>query len=691
MPNIRIPSRSTQKISIPNTSDLEGNIYYTKNINLNDEGYLQLSSRSVMVQSEKIDSGFKLPVALGRLLNDNFYVGTASGNYLLNMQSDNYTLVADTGTSVPTNTLYSGGGFFNNDWHIADGSFGLWKKDHTTGNWTLKVTGISTGVANSLEQNRWTKSFCIASNNTVINVDTSYAAVSNASPLTLVADLEVTALAFNNTQIGIATKLGNTAFWQSQEAYFCVWDGSTENINEMYSVGSDTILSVVTYLTSYALLTRKGKLLYFNGSGFKELATLPFNFRNYIWSDPVVVKMLGKCMYVEDSKIYINIPTMYNAFGTKGQQYIENSPSGIYCYDPRFGLSHKYSHSNSLAYYIGVTSGGISTSTGTFTTANAIPETGSQIKYVNSSSTVIGGLTINSVYYVTRLTSTTFKLATTYQNALDGVNITITSTGASSNNFLGLAREDYGISLTNGYTGTIVQVATNTNMHDHLLYGSQVIDGTDNATYGVLNFTVSGFENRGYFVTPKFVSTELQDSHKKLWLKYSPLKVGDAIIAKVQTDKISGIPVSSPQATGTTLWTSATTFTTTCDISEAYAWFNLDTANNQLELEVLSGSGAGQMSQITTITLNGSTYTVTVADTIIGASNGKYLNFLINNWKVLYTTEQNASLTSSDTKGWAEYPIASQSKWCKVKVELRGVDTRIEELLLDNEPVAPAL
>lgn len=690
--NIRIPARGKTQFAIPNTSDIMGNIHYTKNVNFNEDGYIKLSSRTVNFDNEKSDSNFGLPLYLGRAVNDTFYIATSAKNYVSQMPVNNLNIITDPGTSVPTNgTQYTGGVFFNNKWHVTISSTGhVWSKDPSTGNWTDRFSGLSNGVALPMVVHKGNATLIIGSNNQVFQLDTSYSQVSAKSPLVLPADLEVTALAYSNDVVGIATKFSNTANWQNQESVFAIWDAQATSVNNMYFVGSDTIICLITYKTSFAMLTRRGRLLYFNGSGFTVLATLPFNFKNYVWSDPVTVKMFGNCMTVEDDLIYINLPTAYNGYGTKGQTFIEQSPSGMYCYDPSIGLYHRYSPSFSLLYYPVTTA--VNTTTDTITaTGSVLPITGSPLKYVFDSSNPIGGLSMNTVYYIINLDGTNFKLATTKDNADAGIAIDLTSAGATTHKFVGIQLEDYGISYVSGLTGGMSMMGSYTSIHDHMIFGSQLIDGATGTNYGSLCFTIPGFENRGYVVTTKFMSSVLDDNHEKVFLKYAPLKINDAIVVKIQTDKIIGIPVSSPQVIGVTTWTSSTSFTTTCNISEAYTWFNLDTTNNNLECEIISGSGAGQMSQITAISLVGSTYTVTVADTIVGASNGRYLNFIINNWSVLKSTEQVAILTSANTKGYAEYPIAKNTKWCKIKVELRGVDTTIEELLIDNSPNTPAV
>lgn len=66
----------------------------------------------------------------------------------------------------------------------------------------------------------------------------------------------------------------------------------------------------------------------------------------------------------------------------------------------------------------------------TFTTAGAVPETGTEVKYITTT-TQLGGLVKNSFYFIIKISTTTFKLATTKDKATaltPNINITGTPT-----------------------------------------------------------------------------------------------------------------------------------------------------------------------------------------------------------------------------------------------------------------------
>lgn len=670
-----IPTQS--KVSIPNTSDLHGNIEYSKNINFTEQGYIKLASRVATMLSSAQDSNMGLPLSFGRALNDQMYVASSNKSYIFNTQPNNYVLSQDAGTAAPTSVLQGYGVFWQNNWHVSDITH-INIKDHTTGNWSTAgapFTFGTNGVAHMLEPFVNRASLAASDGNVVRQLSTAYVAGGTGYPnLTLPVDYEVTSIKYNNFKLGVATKLSNTAFWQNQEAQFIVWDGATAIANQSFSIGSDTIVCLVPYKTYWAMLTRRGRLLYFNGGGLDELATLPFNFKNRIWADPVALKAYGSCMVVEDNLIYLNIPTQYNPFGTKGQQYQENIPGGVLVYDPFVGLSNRYSASNSRSYYF--TSAAPDLVTGKFTTSAAMPPTGSPIKYVYNSANLIGGLTYNTVYYIIVYDATHFALALSYTDAINMNPIIPTSGGDAANAFLSVDVQDYGVSFSSGNNGGIGVFGTHTVMHDHLLFGAEVLDGVSGSLNDVVCVTLQGFKNIGYFVTSKMASSQITDILQAMVAKYKPLRTGDGVILKVKSEDYVGLPVTTPQYTGATTWTSSTVLTTTADISEAYAYItqatNIESSVPQLECEIISGAGAGQMPQITSIAFAGGTYTITLAESVDGASAGKFCNIKIDNW---YRFDDNDGLTA---KGYIMPTVGKVGKYFKAKVILYGVDTTLE-------------
>ena len=74
----------------------------------------------------------------------------------------------------------------------------------------------------------------------------------------------------------------------------------------------------------------------------------------------------------------------------------------------------------------------LDTGTDTFTVNSHRYTTGTPVEYDNGGGSDVGGLTTGSTYYVIRITSSTFKLAATYVDAIAGTEIDITSAGSGT-------------------------------------------------------------------------------------------------------------------------------------------------------------------------------------------------------------------------------------------------------------------
>jgi len=688
MVKLPINTRYTQL----NTSDLTGDLWYSKNIDLSEEGYAKLSSRVVSLFNESITGNVRLPLAFGRgseFAGSIDYAITQSGTkgYWLTLLPNSITLNIDVGTGVPTLTNDSHGIWYRNLWHVTDDTE-LYTKTSLadTATYTAKSASLTSGKAHPLEVFKNRDTICVGNGNTVKQFDNTYSA---STTLTLPTDYEVVDLAYSNYQMGVLTVLSDSAANQYQEAMFFVWDGTSTSATQGITIGSDAGIAVIPYAGSFVILNRLGELKFFTGGGWQLLATLPFFYKKLIWGLTSTFgsgfssarNSLGDVMKVDGDNIYFNFNGLLNSYGSRQEQYSQNNPGGILCYNTDIGMYHKYSPSISPANLLTVTSANINTSDNSFTiTGGTIPSTGSPVKYVYDKSNQIGGLSTATVYYCIKVTSSIFRLATTRQNALDNQAIDITSTGASNNYFLALEQYDFGQSISTR-TGGMTFIGATSDIYDHILFGSECIDYASSNDYNHINISIPGFENRGYFVTSKIGTDNIEDSFTRLMVSYRPLKTGDSIIVKYRTEEVLGLPVSTPQAKTSTRnqcsWTNTTTFTTTADLSAA---LNAYTNNKDLECEIIGGLGAGCMSKITSITYSTGTYTVTIEDEVIGATSGTYCDVIIDNW----TYSDTISSTDSNTKNYKEIPVDTPSSWLQLKVELRGDGTSVRDIKILN-------
>lgn len=675
--SIKIPQQG--KFSQPNTSDLFGNLWYTRCVNLDERGYIKLSSRSVSFKSDKADSTFGRPISFGRD-NQEFHVVTDDTGWDLNLLNSSTTITEDVGTGQSNTTNDAWGKWFQNRFHRSKANGIIYT---TGGNWTDTGVSLTSGKVHALETFKNKNSLAASNGNTVKLLDTSYA---TTVTLTIPTDYEVVGLSYSNAKMGVITMMSDTIAGQNQEAYFFIWDGASTSAGFGFPMGSDTILAIAAYRSSWVILTRTGELKYFNGGGFETLATLPFAAYNTTWGDSQNRITFGDVMVVEGDRIFLNIGTDFDSFGRKGENYVQNNPSGIWCYDPEVGLYHRYSHSISPAYQVSVSS--VDTATDILTCTGTLPATGNPIKYVYDASSVIGGLSIGKVYYIIKLSATTFNLAETKELALLGTKINLTSSTTAK--FMALDVIDYGTNKTNRLGG-IGFVEYRQEVADHVVFGAEIMDFESSSQDDHLGFTVPRFENRGYFVTAKATSANILDNTQKVFVKYRPLDTNDKIILKYKDIDVLDIPTSTPHWYSSTqcTWTSDDALTTTANLSAIETYINDN--DGECEVEIIEGAGAGQLAQITSIVTDGTNYAITLSESIDGAVAGRVCNISIDNWKLLKTKEDAVAITSSDTQGYKEFPIATSSKWILLKTELRGSETCVEEVQLVNSTQQAAL
>lgn len=678
---IRIPN-TERKFSQPNNSDLFGNIHYTKSINFDEEGYLKLSPRTLSFYNDADDTDFGLVLGMGRETLDSFRVVT--DGEVFRIQINNILMGASRDTDndddpPPSPTLDSHGVWFQNLWHVSDATTVV-SQNPSNNDWTDRITGLTSGKIHCMEVFRSRNELCVSNGNTVKEYNTSY---SNTVTLTIPSDFEITGLAYSKNTMGIATKLSDAADGQNGEAYFFTWDGSSTSAEGGFPVGSDTIVSVKAYKSSFLLLTRTGELLYFNGGGFKTLLALPHYYLDKTWGDSTNLEAFRDVIQVDGDVIYLNINTEYETFGSKGEKYITHAPGGVLCYDQKVGLYNRFSPSVSKIGQITVTDANVNTSTDTMTfTYDAdfidMPATGNPIKYLYNGSSPIGGLSVGKVYFIIKKTATTFQVASSYENAMNNIAIDLTSSGASNNIFMCVALKDYGASVFKR-TGAIALPEKNTETINTLLFSGELFNTDDTSDAYHLCFPCTGFRNIGYVVTPKILSNDIEDIFKYIYIKYRPLNTDDKIIVKQKTSDVFGLPTTTPQFGARITWTSNREFYTTADLSEAKTYID---SGKELECEITSGSGAGQMSQVQEINYESGTYSVVLVDTLQGVVALDISTMQMDNWEVVTT------ITSGDTEGYKRVDLnGNAAKWAKFKIILDGIDgLAIEDILVANGP-----
>lgn len=664
---IKFPLNS--KWSQYNSSDKFGSISYSKNINLDKEGYLKLSPRTVNIFDETSTYGdvdFGIPVSFGRYDAGQMYICTTDEPFTINYSPTSKTITEDNSSNNPNLTGNSHGVWWQNRFYEST-STAVYYYDGSV--WTADaIIGLTSGVRHYMAVFKNKNSLAVSNGNTVKLYNTSH---SNTITLTLPSDFEVIGLAYNNNKLGITTRLGSGSSGQNSNSYFFVWDGATTEANAGYSIGTDTAFSIDAYKSSFVVCTNAGQLLYYNGGGFEELAHFPFyNEEKRTGFDTIL--SYGDSMVVDGDIIYINVNFNFDGSGSKEETYLQSNPSGVWCYDPNIGLYHRYSPSISKVYSHTIVQANVNTTTGVFTTGSTIPNSGGIV--INSSGT-IGGISRGKIYYVIKITPTTFKIAETYEDAINMQGITITSAD-TINYFLMYDVVDYGASFS-GITGGIALWGNNTSAYRDIIFGGSIYNSSLSLQDSMFS-SVPFLENRGYVVLPRLFTNAKEENIQSIIFKHSPLDINDALYIKFKKKNVFGLPTSSPNGITNSYisWTSDTTGTSTSDLSEAKSCFD---SGDELELEIISGIGGGQMIKITNITESSGTYTITVEESVVGYTSGAKSYFVIDNWKVYgsvnYDTQKNGIL---------EIPIAESTKSPEIKIELRGYQTTIEDIIINN-------
>jgi hypothetical protein len=668
-----------------NNSNRIGSLSYSRNINLDSEGCIKLSPRTVNLMDDTgnvastSDAQFGTPIALGRTSIGNFYVATTDSQFNLDVDNTTKTIAEDTSPDNPALTDRSHGAWWQNRWYVSLTS----SVSYLAGTWTAGViTGLSTSFRHYMAVFKNRNTLCVSNGNVLKQYNSDHSA---SVDLTIPADFEITGVAYNNQRVGIVTRLGTSSAGQNQSSMFYIWDGTTTGNNGDAEIGADFALGIVAYKSSFVVLTNEGQLLYWNGGGFDELASFPFYFDSQKLGDLINHITLGDIIKVEGDVIYINIGIQLSPSTKKGESPKPNSPAGVWCFDPKVGLYHRWSASNSKCYLHTITTGNINTTTNVFTTTNVIPPTGNPVRLTYSGGVV--GITEGNTYYVIKLSSTTFKLASTKALALAETGIDITATGADSSYFWMYDIVDYGILIAEqgskvGTIGIWGNDETNYSVATEVLFGGNYLNRSLSSQSNLCS-SVPFLPNVGYFVLTSPPTGHVSDNIVKAVVKYKPLDVDDKIIVKVKNKDILNIPYGSPQyvsqsASGEATWSSEYVFTTTGNLADVKTAFD---AGEEMELELIAGAGSGQIIKITNITESSGTYTVQTEEFAVGATIGSKSYFIIDNWKVCGSADH-----TSQSDGILEVAISKTGKSPEVKVEMRGYNVTIQDAFIDNKP-----
>lgn len=672
---IKLPARQDGQWTVTYSSDKLPDLSATKNLSFDKEGYLRLSKPVTSYFSEVDSADFGLPLYWGIIGTGIYYTLTDEQQFELTMGAGKMNTVVTTALNAPANTdgngSRAGAAIFNNAITYATHEdiythpLGAFTNDWTDRNLSASLSTNKHPLCNFVFGN----SLAVGNGNTVKLISTSYAVTAT---LTIPAEYEVTGIAYSNSFLGITChdKLnhGNGKFY--------VWDGIGTAANYAYDIGASTCTSPVAYRGSFAFLNGTGQLLYWTPQRLETLGALPSYFTTAQFFIGAINVNRNESIHVDGDVLYLNIDSALIGRTSDNESYISNQPGGIWCYDPSVGLYHRHATTATKMSAQTIATTSVDTTTDVITVTTAY-ETGTPVRYSDADSTTLEGLTNGQVYFAIYVSATTIKLAETYTEAVAGIAIDLTGTGNSAQTLQFYPKSDFGQSYNIGQQGGVqlIEDTTLDGIYTQGLFFGADCSSTTTTEYHAAGFTLKDTENRGYFTTAKIQSNQLQDHWQKVHLKHKALSSDlDKIVIKYRT-KNDGplVKISDNTTDGLVTWSDSDTFTST---DPQFA--NVIVGD---EVEIIQGTGSGYLAHITSISEDGGTYTVNLDESIKNLTAATTGRVVVSRWTKL-TTITNANPTNSD--GYSEITVGVKSKTIQFKVELRGEDIEIEELLVAN-------
>lgn len=657
-------------------SDLFGHIARTKNIDLLKQGHVRLARKATTIASygasSSTDNGedpaFGNPLAI--IVDTDFaYTLTDVALFTSQFNLNTFNTTQVSLTSGPTFGSDSDITFFGGKIVV---SGGVYISNRTAGAgqlFTRKVTDLTNTVPHPLCTFEGANTLLvgdIASTTPVVRqFSTSYA---EGDQLSLPEQYVVTCLRCIGSRVYIGTR--NI---YGGEAKIFVWNGSGTQAQGSFGVGADWVYSMCEYKGSIAIVTSAGQIRLFQNGPFVELGAFPIYNLPYSWgSDAPTTSLVGKVasrgMSAVGDLIYINIDgSINNSALVAPGQFIHDMPSGLWCLDPNKGLYHKAGYNHKSRQYKVPTD--IASSYAVFSSAHQA-QTGDPVLVFAPS---ITGLTSGQVYYAIvddGASALTCKLALSRADAFAGRHIDISGT-PSTDFFIFDRYETLGATHISSPGG----VCALGQGHPSLFYGSEVLfggsayDSTLTARGCLMSLGMA--RNAGYLVTPKIRSSAVTDTFRKVYQTIAPLRLDtDKVVVKYRTSNRFGLPTPL-SFSGNGTWTSSTTFTVD---TLTHDFKSVEVGD---EVEIVSGQAAGYTAHITAIDSTSSTYTVTVDETLPTTNADKFY-FTVDNWTKIDT------VTNEEATGkehYAESGIGAVAGWIQFKIEFRGTDLDLEQII----------
>lgn len=668
--SFRLPNRESGQWQCAQNGDRFGVLVATKNVDLDDEGYLKLAPRSVKIYGNTDDADFDRVVA----------VNYQNAQWWAFTDDDSFTFApGTTATQDGLTGAFSGASdslnFNAEQWATATSSANV--SYRTTGNWsTFSGYANTASIPHPMCVLGSTNQVAVGHGN-VLKLLNSDHTIDGTNSITLDASHTITTVAAQGDKLLIGTKAANG------QSMCALWDGSGTAPDGKFPVHAGYVVSICAYDSSFAVLTSLGQILFFTGNGFRELAALPTYYSGLDWSqDAANVHVGHRALVADGDLLYANVSNGTAArpagFPDRRHNVPDATPAGVWVYDPAVGLYHRHGPSQSKRAILSVTTGNVDTSTDIITVA-AAPATGTPVVPVLGAAGDWGANVLSgNLYYAIFLSATTMALAETRALAAAGTKVDLTA-ALDTVTLFAFPETDFGQYLSQ--SAYCAQPYRNEDQTADWWEASRVFFGGDTATptnlaasSECLSTAVFQIPNRGYAVTAKVPADGATDAYPFAYLYFRPLQTAeDAIVLKYRTYERAGFPIRYAALT----WTNGTTFVTS---DTRFA----DVAAGD-EIELVAGRAAGVLAHVESIS-GSSSYTVVLAEAVpeVAASDVSYAN--VDNWAALETI---TTATTTNARGYAKVPLPAQSAtggFIQLRLEMRGADVAIREAFARGEP-----
>src|SRR3990167_6698754 len=351
-----------RKLNQVNTGEIFGNLWATKNIDLDsNRGKLRLSERLYEIFNNSDDAQLELPVqfirtdadqtdrwwalgqdsGLGVGANDGFLFKTTNTSPITGWTQD--AIASSPSTAVDDMEIFGQASSYDRLVVSLPTDLTMLNNGAWTASWwvtTLSQSALTSGNPHQLH--RFQDILLIADGNLVHQITS--ALVVTASKLTLPKDYQVIWFADDGYQLYIGTR-----HTRGGDAKVFIWDGISETYN--YNPSVNSFVSYVGIVKDGVcwLVNGKGELMYYNGKSFETAAVFPVTESIRFWDNnttrPQMIHPNG--MKVINEKIHMLVSSQI-----EGIAYQDNFPSGLWVFDPQVGLYCK----NTLGQYDGSTS-----------------------------------------------------------------------------------------------------------------------------------------------------------------------------------------------------------------------------------------------------------------------------------------------------------------------------------------------